>query len=80
MTAQDSLHFLLDYECLLFYCDWLGSDLRAGHFFYDDEGRLHSDSINYVSSLYKSGTNRIEITIPNISRYCVFILCCGNAC
>jgi hypothetical protein len=24
---------LLDYECLLFSCDWLGSDLRIGHFF-----------------------------------------------
>jgi hypothetical protein len=23
----------MDYECLLFYCDWFGSDLRAGHFF-----------------------------------------------
>jgi hypothetical protein len=32
-TAQDSLHSLLDYECLLFYCDWLVSDLRVGHFF-----------------------------------------------
>jgi hypothetical protein len=33
MTAQDSLQSLLDYECLLFHCDWLGSDLRIGHFF-----------------------------------------------
>jgi hypothetical protein len=33
MTVYDSLHSLLDYECLLFHCDWLGSDLRAGHFF-----------------------------------------------
>jgi hypothetical protein len=33
MTAEDSLHSLLDYECLLFYSDWLGSDLRIGHFF-----------------------------------------------
>jgi hypothetical protein len=23
----------MDYVCLLFYCDWLGSDLRVGHFF-----------------------------------------------
>jgi hypothetical protein len=29
----DSLRSFLDYECLLFYCDWLGSDLRIGHFF-----------------------------------------------
>jgi hypothetical protein len=33
MAAQDSLHSLLDYECLLFCCDWLGSDLWVGHFF-----------------------------------------------
>jgi hypothetical protein len=26
-------HSLLDYERLLFRCDWLGSDLRTGHFF-----------------------------------------------
>jgi hypothetical protein len=32
MAASDSLHSLLDYECLLFHCDWLGSDLRVGHF------------------------------------------------
>jgi hypothetical protein len=33
MTASDSLHFLLDYECLLYHCDWLGYDSRIGHFF-----------------------------------------------
>jgi hypothetical protein len=33
MTVSDSLHSLLDYECLPFHCDWLGSDLRVGHFF-----------------------------------------------
>jgi hypothetical protein len=33
MSTQDSLHSLLDYECLLFHCDWLGSDLRIGYFF-----------------------------------------------
>jgi hypothetical protein len=32
MTALDSLYSLLDYECLLFCCDWLGPDLRIGHF------------------------------------------------
>jgi hypothetical protein len=33
MTVLNSLHSLLDYECLLFHSDWLGSDLRVGHFF-----------------------------------------------
>jgi hypothetical protein len=33
MAVQDSFHSLLDYECLLFHCGWLGSDLRIGHFF-----------------------------------------------
>jgi hypothetical protein len=35
MTGWDPLHSLQDYECLLFYSDWLGSDLRIGHFFYN---------------------------------------------
>jgi hypothetical protein len=33
MSVWDSFHSFLDYECLLFHCDWLGSDLRVGHFF-----------------------------------------------
>jgi hypothetical protein len=33
MIVSDSLHSSLDYECLISYCDWLGSDLRIGHFF-----------------------------------------------
>jgi hypothetical protein len=33
MTVWDSLHSLLDYECLRFHCDWLRSDLRIDHFF-----------------------------------------------
>jgi hypothetical protein len=33
MTLQDSLSSLLDNECLLLHCDWLGSDLRISHIF-----------------------------------------------
>jgi hypothetical protein len=33
MTAYDSLHSVLDYECLHFYCDFLGPDLGIRHFF-----------------------------------------------
>jgi hypothetical protein len=33
MTVQNSIRALPDYECLPFHCDWLGSDLRIGHFF-----------------------------------------------
>jgi hypothetical protein len=33
VTVYDSLHSSPDYECLPFLCDWLGSDLRIGHFF-----------------------------------------------
>jgi hypothetical protein len=43
MTAWDSLHSLLDYECLLFYCDWLGSDLGIGYFFYKCGRRITHD-------------------------------------
>jgi hypothetical protein len=31
VTSYDSLRNLLDYECLFFQCDRLGSDLRFGH-------------------------------------------------
>jgi hypothetical protein len=34
MTVSDLLHSLLDYKCLLFRWDWIGSDLRICHFFY----------------------------------------------
>jgi hypothetical protein len=33
MTVYDSFYPFLDCECLLFYCDWLGSDLELDHFF-----------------------------------------------
>jgi hypothetical protein len=33
MTVKDLLHSLLDYGCLLFPCDWLGSNLQISHFF-----------------------------------------------
>jgi hypothetical protein len=32
MAVWDSLHSLLHHECLLFRCDWLGSDLRIVSF------------------------------------------------
>jgi hypothetical protein len=41
-TAEDSLHSLLDYECHLFYCDWLCSDLLIGRFFYEWFTRNHA--------------------------------------
>jgi hypothetical protein len=34
MTDSGSLHSLLDYECLLFHCDWPDSDLRVTHFLF----------------------------------------------
>jgi hypothetical protein len=33
MAASDSPRSLLDYECLLFYCEGFCSDLQIGHFF-----------------------------------------------
>jgi hypothetical protein len=41
---------------------------------------ITTDSINYVSSLCNSGTNRIEIAIANSLRYWVLIRCRGNVC
>jgi hypothetical protein len=34
VTKTRSIHYWT--MCLLFHCDWLGSDLRIGHFFYCD--------------------------------------------
>jgi hypothetical protein len=71
----------------IFYC----LRFENSHFVasYDSQGysggirpRLHtgSDSFNYMSSFYNSGTNRIEITVSNSAPYCVFIRCDENAC
>jgi hypothetical protein len=46
MTAQDSLHSLLDHECLLFLRDWLGSDLQNGHFFSFRRPLLNTPQLN----------------------------------
>jgi hypothetical protein len=46
LVSYDMLHSLLDYECLLFYYDWLGSDLRTVRFYCDClERRLSYDWI-----------------------------------
>jgi hypothetical protein len=40
----------MDYECLLFHCDWLGSDLRIGHFYCDCfERRLSYESLTELT-------------------------------
>jgi hypothetical protein len=58
MTAEDSLHSLPDYECLLFHCDWLGSDLRITHFWFTNELwmtshlRINPEWINSESESY----------------------------
>jgi hypothetical protein len=50
MTAQDSLHLLLDYECLLFCRNWLGSHLRIDHFFSFRCPLSASLSLSYVTT------------------------------
>jgi hypothetical protein len=69
MTVYDLIQSLLDYERLLFYCDWHGSDLRIGHFFsfrcplvntpqlsYEWTGwRLQYDSIEWSQSYFTTG-------------------------
>jgi hypothetical protein len=56
--------------------DW-NDDCILTEFFSDS---ITTASINYVSSLYNSVTNRMEITVSNSSLYCVLIRWCGNAC
>jgi hypothetical protein len=44
VTVKDSLHSLLDYECLFFYSDWLGSALLIGTYVslkMDDDWRMN---------------------------------------
>jgi hypothetical protein len=61
-TTSDTLHSLLDYESLLFHCDWLCSDLRVDHFFsfrcplvntpqLNTQLRLQSDWLLFYESL-----------------------------
>jgi hypothetical protein len=43
LTINDCLRlalFWLDCNCLLFYCDWLCSDLRVTHFWFTNELRM----------------------------------------
>jgi hypothetical protein len=104
MAALDSLHSLLDYECLL---SGLSSAVTDMVLIYESVTSLASvvrwltlhswtlnptqllkfwillqlnyySQINYMHSLYNFGTNKIETTISNSSRYCVLILFCGN--
>jgi hypothetical protein len=68
MTAQDSLHFLLDYECLLLYCDWLRSDSRISPFFYEGERRItHYFSFTNESRRLTSEFSSDSITTETIN-------------
>jgi hypothetical protein len=67
MADYDSLHSLLDYECLLFHCDWLGSDLRIRHFFSSVVRWLvlHSWTLNFWILLMTESLN--SLTNPNVN-------------
>jgi hypothetical protein len=65
VTACDSLHSLLDYDCLLFHSDWLGSDLRIGHIFRFRCPLVNTPQLNtpLLNCLRNSVTN--EWLMPN---------------
>jgi hypothetical protein len=48
--TEDLLLSLLDYERLLFYCDWPGSDLRANHFWFMNDLRKPNDDSPKIES------------------------------
>jgi hypothetical protein len=60
MAAEDSFRPLLHYECLLFCCDWLGSDLRIGHFLSFCCPLANTPQLNTELS-YKRSTNPAEL-------------------
>jgi hypothetical protein len=46
MSVWDSFNSFLDYECLLSHSDWLGSNLRVGHFFSFRCPLVHTPQLN----------------------------------
>jgi hypothetical protein len=82
VTASNSLHSLLDYECLLFHCDWLGSELLVCHFFsfrcplvdtpqLNTQSRLQSDWVLFYEWLTTTSCLRLNQSItcpPSIHR------------
>jgi hypothetical protein len=74
MTALDSLQSLLDYECLLFHCDWLGSGLRINHFFSFRWTLVNIRQLNIqlLNSLTTERLNSCELTWTNT---CKWITC-----
>jgi hypothetical protein len=65
MTVYDSLHSLLDYKCLLFDCDWLGSDLRIGHLRINkDEWRTKNNDSQMNSRIESSLMLRPTVSRP----------------
>jgi hypothetical protein len=69
MTVYNSLHSLLDYECLLFHCDCFGSDLRIGHFFSFRCPLVNTPQLNtpLLNSLLNSLTKINEWTLESIT-------------
>jgi hypothetical protein len=72
-TVQDSLHSLLDYECLLFCRDSLASNLRIGHFFSFRCSPVNTPQLNtqLLNSLttesLNSRTNSLELNWTELS-------------
>jgi hypothetical protein len=87
MTVWDSLHSSLDYERLLFNCDWLGSDLRVGHLRNTKYEWTQLDSLTAASpwihewTLFYNSARTEERPPPRTIRllYSLFV-CCYETC
>jgi hypothetical protein len=78
MTVNDSLQSVCDYERLLFCCDWLGSDLRVGHFF-SFRCRwltLHSWTLSYWNAFWI--LLWIDLWLTRIHQWTLFITSGGH--
>jgi hypothetical protein len=85
MTAYYSLHSLLDYECLLLHCDWLGSDIRIGHFFsfrcpLISTPQLNTQLLNSLTTESESLTNSITRGEPATVRLSLLLFVVAWTC
>jgi hypothetical protein len=80
-TVYDSFYSLLDYECLLFQCDWLCAHLQIGHFFsfscqLVSTPQLNTELLNCFWSLLRMTASRRNWTLTNELNWTLELIMC----